>query len=332
MSTVLSGFDSAYWNLAQVIAWVYLGDRKLVDDLGGSDTAPNRWTEVKLPDGSTEVAETSAPRPPSLRIDIIAASRGAGTMSPVPSPLRQHNPGGFEPAVPAPRSKRFISAFASRDDAEVDILRRLQDGTVPLSGKRRGRGLREIIPILQLLDATIDCDGNRITTKKGEWWGDVLIERSIVFLLWPSELSQEIGPAPTKSFGWKTAQSPSSNTSDAPSPGVVQMLVKYHEKFKADASLPGLSVLADRFAHLLGETGVKPRESGCSEPQFVMAVTRDWLMTNNQISGADPINSHYKAVLLALELRDPLPGYGYESFRRMVHLTRETELWTAPKT
>jgi hypothetical protein len=327
----MSGFDSDYWNLSQVIAWVYLGDRSLVGEVG-DNTAQTRSAAVNLPDGRTEVVQSSAPRPPSLRIDLIASLRGAGTTAPVPRPLPQHDPSGFEPAVPSPPSNRFISAFASRDDAEADISRRLKDGTVRVSGRLRGQGPRAIIPTLQLLDAAIDDDGNRIVAKDGEWWADLLIERSVVLLFWPSQLAEEIGPTPATSFGSPISQSQSSTTSVAPSPGVAQMLRKQHRRFGLDAVSPGLILLKTRYAQLLEQLKLKPRHSGCSEAQFVMAVTRAWLIRKKQISEKDSIGGQYRAVMRALELKNPPLGYQYEVFRKTVHQVRGKRSRIARKT
>ena len=136
----MAGFENSQWNSLQLLAWVYLRDRALVDELGASGPDRTIWTEQNLPDGTRRLVPTSAPKPSSLRIDLVAAERGAGTIMPAPGPLPQHDPSNFEPAVPSPPSKRFTGAFASRVDAEADILHRLRVGALPVTGRGGGQG------------------------------------------------------------------------------------------------------------------------------------------------------------------------------------------------
>ena len=57
-------FNEPYWNLIQVLAWVYLGDRSLVRRASDNVTDHGSFLqEVVLPDGRTDLAETPAGTP-----------------------------------------------------------------------------------------------------------------------------------------------------------------------------------------------------------------------------------------------------------------------------
>jgi hypothetical protein len=255
-------------------------------------------------------------------------------MMPAPGPLPQHDPSNFEPAVPSPRSKRFTGAFASREDAEAEVLHRVRDGALPAFGLREGQGQRETIPTVQLLDAKPDVDENRLVTKVGIWWGDLLFKRADVLRLWPPKPTGEIGPAPATSLESTASVSQSLPAVVVRSSGLIQMLKIRHERFGDDAD-PGLPLLVEQYAQLLAEGNVNPRQSGCSEARFVMAVTRDWLIGKHRILELDPKKQQHEAVLLQLKLKSKgrLPlGYHYESFRRTVDQMRDKRSWIPRKT
>ena len=72
----MDNFDERYWNLLQVLAWVYLGDRELVRK--ASDRFEDRETvfiEVVTPDGERKLAEQTAERISELDLVISAYSR-----------------------------------------------------------------------------------------------------------------------------------------------------------------------------------------------------------------------------------------------------------------
>jgi len=47
-------FDDPYWNIHQVIAWVYTGDRALVGEVADDAPAGTFWQEHPLPNGDRE--------------------------------------------------------------------------------------------------------------------------------------------------------------------------------------------------------------------------------------------------------------------------------------
>ena len=46
--------DDPYWNIHQVIAWVYTGDRALVGEVADDAPAGTFWQEHPLPNGDRE--------------------------------------------------------------------------------------------------------------------------------------------------------------------------------------------------------------------------------------------------------------------------------------
>jgi hypothetical protein len=105
------GFEAPYWTLLQGLAWVFLGDPKLVTRCGAA--APDRrfGQEQILPD-KTKIVSLTSPDPPStLTIDVAAAARGAGVSAATVTTVGAENeprlPAGMRLAVPAPASEQF---------------------------------------------------------------------------------------------------------------------------------------------------------------------------------------------------------------------------------
>src|SRR5262249_27785465 len=155
-----------YWNLDQVLDWAFFGDRALVDQSGDTEFEQMIWREGRLaPDRGRRMVQVPARTRSAIKRELLAALRGAGTSAPVPPRLPKLDPKDFKPAVPTRPSERFIGVYASVDAAGADILRRLRDKALPVSGRGWGEGPREIIPPLQLLDAELDTERNRLIAK-----------------------------------------------------------------------------------------------------------------------------------------------------------------------
>jgi hypothetical protein len=188
------GFEAPYWTLLQGLAWVFLGDPELVARCGA--TAPDRQFGKAqiLPDGTKIVSLTSPARPSTLTIDVAAAARGAGVSATTVTTVGAENeprlPEGVRPAVPAAASKQFEKAeFQTREAAQNEILRRFRSGELPISGRRQGRGLREVIPVLERVDIELDWDHGRGSGKgPDQQWDDLRGERAAWLRLWPAPI------------------------------------------------------------------------------------------------------------------------------------------------
>ena len=74
----MDGFEDPYWNLIQTLAWVYLGDRAVVQRAGDDVTDHGTfWQEVRLPDGHKELVETPVSALGPIHLEVIAAQKGA---------------------------------------------------------------------------------------------------------------------------------------------------------------------------------------------------------------------------------------------------------------
>jgi hypothetical protein len=279
---LMAGFESTHWNGLQLLAWVYLRDRALVDEFGPSQPDRTIWDERNR--GSGVLTPTSAPAPSSIRLDLLAAMRG--------------------------------HAFASREDAEDDILRHVRDGTLPVSAREGGQGPREIIPPLQLLDAELNFDKDQIITKD-RVLRDWLLESAVALRLWPMEEEQQTAPpSPASSpFVNQSQQQPLPVLPASPvsRPDLREMLEKYKEKFEDEPELPDASVLKERREQLLRKFGLRPRLNG--EPQFIMLVAYTWLLRTHKISKTDTKMKLYHDVLKALGQGPTHRGYSYDRFR-----------------
>jgi hypothetical protein len=188
------GFEAQYWTLLQGLAWVFLGDPALVSRCGTA--APDRrfGQEQILSDGTKIVSLTSPGPPSTITIDVAAAARGAGASATTVTTVGAENeprlPEGVRPVVPAAASKQFETAeFQTSEAAQSEILRCFRSGELPISGRRRGRGPREVIPVLERVDIELDWDhGCGWGKGPGQQWDDLCGERAAWLRLWPGPI------------------------------------------------------------------------------------------------------------------------------------------------
>ena len=74
-------FDAPYWNIHQVIAWVYTGDRALVGEVADDAPAGSFWQEHPLPNGDREGVKVECGRRHPLNIRVAAALNGGTATS-----------------------------------------------------------------------------------------------------------------------------------------------------------------------------------------------------------------------------------------------------------
>jgi hypothetical protein len=163
----MSGFDAPYWNALQVLAWVYLGDRALVDLCGGGTSSAGTYRaehKVLGEDGGLHsvVVETPGNPPNVRRLAVYAAAWGrASTGSP------------------------------GTEDDEREILRKLVEGCLSVTGKQRDSRVRQEIAALEWCDLNIDYDKqaavDRVSGK--EIYGRLMFRREAVLKLWPDVLA-----------------------------------------------------------------------------------------------------------------------------------------------
>ncbi len=114
----MDAFEKPYWNLIQVLAWVYLRDpdlvRRAADDATGHGLLRRR---IKVPGKRAKWANVSRPPPTELELELGAAIRG-------------------------------VAEFNSLDEAEQEILAALGRNTLTASGFENDVGdLKEIAAI-----------------------------------------------------------------------------------------------------------------------------------------------------------------------------------------
>jgi hypothetical protein len=161
---MMSGFDAPYWISLQVLAWVYLRDRALVDLCGGGTSSAGTYRaahKVLGEDGGLHsvIVETSGNPPNVRKLELYAAALG-----------------------------RVYTGSPGTEDAERDILNGLLGGSLLATGKQRDRRLRrQEIPTLQWWDLSIDYDKNSALDKlsRAEVYDSLILSREGVLRLCP---------------------------------------------------------------------------------------------------------------------------------------------------
>jgi hypothetical protein len=84
-------FEEPYWNLIQVLAWVWLGDRETVCIASDGVTDHGTfWMEHRVPpDGHRELIETSSGPVTHLKLCIIGASKYGDAAPPIDTAKEQ---------------------------------------------------------------------------------------------------------------------------------------------------------------------------------------------------------------------------------------------------
>ena len=160
----MTGCDAPNWNLLQVVAWVYVGDRSLVSKLSdGTNGHGTFWQQLRMPDGRIEWTETRTDRPGPTRLMLGAASMGG-------------------------------SAEPSFDVAENTIMVALQRGVLTASGVRDGDNRRATVPSQDWGDLEFSYGPDIAVPRRnprtgGQRWLDLRFHRNDVLALWPDPLA-----------------------------------------------------------------------------------------------------------------------------------------------
>lgn len=164
----MGGFEDPYWNLIETLAWVYLGDRAVVqrasDDVTDHGTF---WQEMRLPDGRKELVETPASALGPIHLEVIAAQKGA-------------------------------SLYQTLDDAENVLLGALRNGRLNALGLENNMGDLLEIPLAQWAGLKFYFGPSRagplnIARVGATHWHGLKFSRSEVLEIWPDPFQQVQG-------------------------------------------------------------------------------------------------------------------------------------------
>jgi hypothetical protein len=171
-------FDEPYWNLLQVLTWVWLGDRSGVARASDANTEYGTFfQELRTPDGESRVVETNGSPFGYLTLCLIGAEKGGPTY-------------------------RRIEA------AEREICDSLQSEGLQAFGVANGRGDLTPVPPLEWsrLCLRFPSDGSPPYAEPAKSnqactvWHNLKFQRAQVVTLWPDPLDAGIpsGSASTK--------------------------------------------------------------------------------------------------------------------------------------
>ena len=156
-------FEETHWNLIQLLAWVYLGDRRLVRIAADRVSDRGRYEQqVLLPDGSKGWAESQAAAPGPVRLQIESARKGG-------------------------------AAYESFEQAEDAVLAVLREGMLTAYGLENDKGDVKQVPQIQWLGLKFYYDPPRAgpidtlrfdTTK----WHKLKFKCREIMVFWPDPL------------------------------------------------------------------------------------------------------------------------------------------------
>ena len=159
-------FDDPYWNIHQVIAWVYTGDRALVGEVAHDAPAGTVWEEHLLPNGDRELVEVeSDPRHP-LNIRVAAALNGG-------------------------------TATSTWKVAVDQILRALRAGAVTALGVRNDQGSIQVIEPYEWADMQfyfkpdIAAPADLLRSSANRWYR-LKFKRDEVLNVWPDPFTSNL--------------------------------------------------------------------------------------------------------------------------------------------
>lgn len=163
-----ANFNDPYWNLAQLLAWVLLFDKKQVHR--ASDNTHDHgtiWEELRTPDGETRLVEIRCPRPSGVNILLHAAWRTA----------EAELTNGFETA----KAQKI-----GYEEFKLELERKLQSGELTAFGLRNGDGTITKIPSFEWANLKVTFDPDRATSKAGSgFWTNLKFQQQEVLKLWP---------------------------------------------------------------------------------------------------------------------------------------------------
>lgn len=156
----MDAFESPYWNLVQVLAWVYLGDRGLVRRAADEVTDHGEFLQrARMPDGREDLVATPAGRPTPLTLELTASYMGG-------------------------------RAYDGLDQVYQEVLASLQNGALTCIGSKNGQGDPKTIPTVHWAGLRFYEDPLRAgpidSTRDGAtWWADLKFRRSEILAIWP---------------------------------------------------------------------------------------------------------------------------------------------------
>lgn len=156
-------FEEPYWNLVQVLAWIYTGDRHMVRKASDHiNDHGSRMQEMVMLDGRRELVETPSGSPDPIRLTLKAQFNGG-------------------------------SATRTLEDAESELLQALQEGRLCAMGLANGKGNLQEIPRIRWADLRFyqnpphAAPGDRFRPDATKWYS-LKFEREQVLSLWPDPL------------------------------------------------------------------------------------------------------------------------------------------------
>jgi hypothetical protein len=173
----MDDFEKPYWNLTQLLAWVYLGDRRLVQRAadGQNDhgsflqeaVLPGSGTHYLLPDSHKELVAGSANPTSPIHLELTAAYKGGA-----------HN--------------------STLEDAENEAIAVLQQGRLRAIGLENDQGNPLDVPQIQWAELRFEWDPPRAVPKHVEragasHWYNLKFVRSEVLEIWPDPLALPAG-------------------------------------------------------------------------------------------------------------------------------------------
>ena len=157
-------FEAPYWNLLQVLAWVYVRDRSLVRDM--ADEPRDR--------GKIRVWERTA-----------EGEKRVNARRPAPSLMELSVKGRLEDSPHYPTLKKGMEALSVE----------LQNGSLTFLGRKDCRGELEAIPAEQWSDLSFYDDPPHVAPKHyfrpgAVRWHEVRGRREEVLAIWPDKLAE----------------------------------------------------------------------------------------------------------------------------------------------
>ncbi len=173
----MDDIEETYWNLTQLLAWVYLGDRRLVqraadeqDDFGSfwqEAVLPGSGSHYLLPDSHRELVAGSANPTSPIHLELTAAYKGG-------------------------------AHYSTLQDAESAAIAVLQQGRLRAIGLENGQGNPSKVPQIQWAELRFAWDPPRAVPKDVErvgasHWHNLKFVRSEVLEVWPDPLALPAG-------------------------------------------------------------------------------------------------------------------------------------------
>jgi hypothetical protein len=168
-----NAFETAYWELIQVLAWVFLRDRELVERLAdpGFRQQQYYWAEVVLPDGRRTDARQNAGPVNDLTLDITASYEEL-----------------YEDQLPC---------FKNSQGAIDAIIREMANGNLVGWGFENDRGNLTEIPQIQMTELKIHFYRHpvispEVTFSEASSWHRVKFRSADVLRIWPPQTTMRV--------------------------------------------------------------------------------------------------------------------------------------------